>query len=128
MEKYFIRGLAHIGIMTDDPKRCAEFYVDNLGFRYYHEKDLGHLQLVFVENGGCVVEFVSRGARSADGAVDHIALQVQGIEDLVEELRAKGVEFETEKVTCMDVFPRGCKNIFFRGPAGERLELFDFTK
>jgi len=128
LEKYFFRGLAHIGIMTDDPKRCAKFYVDNLGFRYYHEKDLGHLQLAFVENGGLVIEFVSRGAISAAGAVDHIALEVQGIEALVNELRAKGVDFETKEISYMDVFPCGCKNIFFIGPAGERLELFDFTK
>ena len=128
MGKYFFRGLAHIGIMTDDPKRCAEFYIDNLGFRYYHEKDMGQVQIVFVENGGCVIEFVSRGARSGVGAVDHIALEVQGIEAIVDELRAKGVKFETEKINCMDVFPCGCKNIFFKGPAGERLELFDFAK
>lgn len=128
MGKYFFRGLSHIGIMTDDPQRCAKFYVDNLGFRYYHESALRDLRLVFVENGGCIIEFVSRGARSTAGPVDHIALEVQGIDALVAELRAKGVEFETDNVNCMEVFPCGCKNIFFKGPAGERLELFDFTK
>jgi len=28
----------------------------------------------------------------------------------------------------MSIFPSGCKNIFFKGPAGERVEFFDFTK
>ena len=25
------------------------------------------------------------------------------------------------------MFPKPCKNAFFKGPAGERVELFDFT-
>lgn len=126
---YIVRGLNHIGIMTDDPARCAQFYIDNLGFRPYYEAALGPKAIVFVELGGMVLEFVPSEARDTDGIVDHIAIEVQGIEALVAELKAKGVVPEDVKVGGMpSFFPNGAKNIFFRGPAGERIELFDHSK
>lgn len=128
MGKYFYKGLAHIGIMTDDPDKCAKFYIDNLGFRPYHEAALRDFKIVFVENNGMIIEFVGKGGVPHPGTVDHIAIEVQGIEALVEELRAKGIEFESDTINTMSIFPSGCKNIFFKGPAGERVEFFDFTK
>ena len=126
---YIVRGLNHIGIMTDKPEECAQFYIDNLGFRPYYTMQLGPMKLVFVELGGMVLEFVPSGARENHGIVDHIAIEVQGIEALVAELKAKGVAFEKDEVGVMpDFFPSGSKNIFFRGPAGERVELFDLSK
>lgn len=129
MKDYLVTGLAHIGIMTDNAKECAEFYISNLGFHSFYSYCAGDLCLEFVENGGCVIEFVQGGSVPDAGTVNHIALHVQGIEALVEQLREKGVEFETEEITKMpDFFPNGVKNIFFRGPAGERIELFDYSK
>lgn len=126
---YFVKGLAHIGIYTDDAKRCAEFYIENLGFRQFYEACLGDTVLSFVECGGCVLEFVQRGTVEENGKVDHIAIEVQGIEALVEKLKAKGVKFETDTINKMPgLFPDGSKCIFFKGPAGERVEIFDYTK
>lgn len=129
MGKYFMRGLAHIGIFTDNPQKCADFYVENLGFHHYHKKE-GNMGICFVENGGCIIEFVGAAPEHpVDGLVNHICLEVQGIEALVDELRAKGIQMETDGVGYLpDLFPNGVKNIFFRGPAGERIELFDYTK
>lgn len=130
MSGYIMRGAAHIGIMTSDPDKCAAFYVDNLDFHYHYEVALGDKKIVFVENYGLVLEFVG-GSKDDIGAgqVDHICLEVQGIEALVEELKKKGVEFENDgKVSEMpNFFINGAKNVFFKGPAGERVELFDYT-
>jgi catechol 2,3-dioxygenase-like lactoylglutathione lyase family enzyme len=129
MSDYIVKGLAHIGIMAEDPRKCAEFYVEKLGFRHFYEKELGQMTLSFVENGGCVIEFVQKGPVPVPGTVDHIALEVMGIEALVAELKAAGVEFESENINHMaDFFPNGVKNIFFKGPAGERIELFDYSR
>jgi lactoylglutathione lyase len=129
MSNYIVKGLAHIGIMAEDPKKCADFYVEKLGFRHFYEKKMGPMSLCFVENGGCVIEFIGRGPVPVSGTVDHIALEVMGIEALAADLKAAGVEFESEKINGMaDFFPNGVKNIFFRGPAGERIELFDYSR
>ncbi len=129
MKDYLVTGLAHIGIMTDDAKKCANFYVNHLGFHHHYSYKAGELVLEFVENGGCVIEFVQSGKENNAGIVNHIALEVQGIEALVQKLRGEGIVFETEEITKMpDFFPNGVKNIFFTGPAGERIELFDYSR
>ena len=128
MGKYIMRGLAHIGIYTEDPKACADFYVENLGFHPYHHKS-GDMEIYFVENGGCVMEFVpNKPDHPVDGLVNHVCFEVQGIEDLVAELEAKGIQMESGVNVLPDLFPTPVKNAFFRGPAGERIELFDYTK
>jgi hypothetical protein len=42
------------------------------------------------------------------------------------ELKAKGIVFETEEPIVIDKLFNGARIIFFRGPSGERLELFEF--
>lgn len=129
MSNYLVKGLAHIGIFTKDARACADFYIKHLDFRFQYEHMLGDLLLVFVECGGCVVEFVQIDDVEQNGKVDHVALEVQGIEALVEKLKAEGIEFETEEIGMTPDFgPNGMKNIFFKGPAGERIELFDYSK
>jgi hypothetical protein len=74
-----------------------------------------------------VIEFVGVGAKTETGVVDHIAIEVQGIEALAESLRPKG---SISKLCRLDagLFPNGFKNVFFTGPAGEKIELVDFSK
>ncbi len=129
MNDYLVKGLAHIGIMTEDAKGCAQFYIDNLDFHPFYSFKAGELVIEFVECGGLVLEFVQAGKFEHAGVVNHVAIEVQGIEKLVEKLRSKGIVFETEDITKMPTFfPNGVKNIFFTGPAGERIELFDYSR
>ena len=130
MNGYIMRGCAHIGISTEDPDKCAAFYVENLGFHYYSEAELSDgRKIVFVENYGLVLEFVGgKEDNIGAGQVDHICLEVQGIEALAEELKKKGFVPEDAKIGAMpDFFINGAKNLFFTGPAGEKIELFDYT-
>ena len=125
MENYLISGLAHIGVFTTDAKKCAQFYEKHLGFR----PTTAMRPMVFTWNLWNAVAVLSNLWRTEGcghtGTVDHIALEVQGIEALVEKLKSEGITFETEEITKMpDFYPNGVKNIFFRGPAGERIELF----
>ena len=126
--EYMFKGLAHIGIMTDDPRRCAEFYINNLDFRLFHVVPRDGFEIVFVENGGVVLEFIGRGAVENVGVINHLTLEVKGIDKTVERLKAAGVELEADEARPMEgFFPFGCKNIFFKGPAGERVELVDYS-
>lgn len=126
--EYMYKGLSHIGIMTDDPKGCAQFYIDKLNFRHFHYVNRGTVEIYMVENGNLILEFVGRKTTDQAGVIDHICIEVVDIDKTVEDLKAKGVKFESEKANVMEGFyPFPCKNIFFRGPANERVELFDFS-
>ena len=128
MENGKITGLAHIGLFVSDITRTREFYENVLGFKciFSYMADGGITPVAFEKNGSCVIEVVQiDGAeKREDGHVDHIALAVENIEDLCEQLRAKGIEFESRDITvCPECFPNGSKWILFRGPDNERLEI-----
>ena len=128
MSEFLFKGLAHIGIFTDDPQKCVDFYCENLGFTPYHAAEFGPVKLRFVRCGSCVIEFVGAGSKPENGIVDHIALEVQNIEAIVKNLKAKGVPMEGEIGSMPGFFPNGFKNIFITGPAGERIELVNYSK
>ena len=125
-----LTGLHHIGVYTKDVGVSAAFY-ENLGFtvRYKTEMESG-VRLAFAEAGSCVVELIQpadpqKAKTGAEGTVAHIAIAVDDIEKYVCRMYDKGVKFLSESVnTVPSLFANGSKNIFFEGPSGERLELF----
>ena len=131
-----VKGLAHIGVFTTDMEESIRFYTEVLGFELIHQKDLvnpnGTTKLGFVNAGGLVMEFVQpadvTGLKDKKaGIVDHIAIEVKEIDDVILRLKDNGVTFETqEKSELADLF-NGVSNIFFSGPNGERLELFQYN-
>ena len=126
--QYFMKGLAHIGIYTSNPKECADFYVEHLGFHSYHMEQRENFVIYFVENQGCIIEFVEKEGFQGKGAIHHIALEVQGIEALAKELAQKGIVPKDYQIKKLEpFFAASIKNLFFTGPAGEVIELFDYT-
>ena len=130
MSEYILRGLSHIGLRSHKPQESCDFYINNFGFQMYYRHLINGLDCWFIERGGLVLEFVDDGKvhEDGDGMIYHIALEVCGIEGLVEELKAKGVLPEDAEIaTHTDFFPSGKKNLFFRGPMGEMIELFELA-
>ena len=124
-------GLAHIGIFTADMETSVAFYVDTLGFELFYSCDLGKTLLRFVKAGSCILELIQpdgyTGGRG-EGVVAHIAIEVQDIRTLVASLKAKGVKFNSPDVSVIPtLFPTGSTNIFFNGPNGEALELYEYV-
>ncbi len=128
-----ITGLAHIGIFTQDVDKAKAFYQDVLGFALTNEEalvgDKGTTRLAFLEAGSCIVELIqpadpSSVADRPAGRVDHVAMAVKGIDEVAERLKTKGIAFDTEEPSSLKILG-GAKNIFFQGPDGERLELFE---
>lgn len=118
-----ITGLAHIGIFVKDKEASVKFYRDILGFTVTNT----HNNLTFCNIGTCLLELVEvkdYQPRPA-GVVDHIAVEVENIEELCDSLRAKGVKMP-ETIGQMPDLLGGTKNIFFEGPDGERIEFFEY--
>ena len=130
------KGLAHIGLFTEDIEKSKGFYMDNFNFKLEHEvkvdKPAGAwLKIAFLNLNGMVIELLEPSDKTGikkgnDGCVDHLAIEVKELELLMENLRLKGITFETEKPIKVEKLFRGVQVAFFRGPGGERLELFEY--
>ena len=123
-----ITGLAHIGIRVRDMAASLKFYTEVLGFEKTGEQMFGTSHLAFLNIGTCILELIE-GAKYEErtaGQVDHIAVEVKGIEALVEKLKAQGVQFLSDEVCVAPTLLDGVKNIFFVGPDGERFEFFEY--
>ncbi len=127
MADYLFKGLCHIGIMTDNAEASVQWYCEKLGFRPWYAGKMGPMPLTFVEGYGMVIEFVAAGRFEGMGPVDHIALEVMNIEAAVADMRAKGVDIP-DPGCAPDFFPSGMKNVFFKGPNGEKLEFVEYAK
>ena len=95
-----VTGFAHVGILVEDLTPVARLFGDRLGVEVIGpEPDLG-LEVLWVRVGGTTLEFISptdpesRAARAiaaGQGGVHHVALQVDGLDELLRELDAAGV-------------------------------------
>ncbi len=121
-------GLDHIGIMVTDYDRSLDFYVNKVGFKIRSEEQMGDMKLGFLEAGTCVLELVAlpNAQPRPAGIVDHVAIQVEEIEMLMCKMIEKGVVFETPDIQDNKELLGGVRNVFFRGPDQERIELFEY--
>ncbi len=123
-----ITGLAHIGIKVKDIDASIKFYTEVLGFELTHKQLSGTSTLAFLNIGTCLIELIQSAVyeERTPGQVDHVAVEVKGIDALVQDLRAKGVHFLSDSVALCPGLLDGVKNIFFTGPDGERFEFFEY--
>jgi len=122
-----VTGLHHIGVHVRDAKISEKFYVETLGFEKTYEFHNGPTTLIFVKAGSCVIELIENANKDDRpvGTIDHIALEVKDIEPFVCRLTEKMVNFDTGEIRENPWLFGGAKNIFFKGPDGERIEFFE---
>lgn len=119
-----LQKLEHVGVMVSDMARSIDFYTRVLGLHLREKRSLdGGVELAFVGLGGAELELVAGAPApvSGDAEVNHIAFAVEALPAAMNAIRAidPAITF-TEPMTLWD--GNGC--VFFRGPDGERLELF----
>lgn len=117
------RGVEHIGIKAINIEEGIQFYTKILGFEFLYRKKPGLVELAFLRLGGTVVELVEmkEGDKFGDGVVNHLALNVTDIEKAVDWLKENQVTLMQDKPASLG---EGRYNFFFRGPSGEKLELY----
>ncbi len=127
------RGLQHLGIPVTDLARTVDFYT-RLGFNRIHRNHVdepgGRVEVAFMEQRGVVIEFyqVTEAEREAirsrkDGHIDHIAFDVEDVEEAYRELKEAGFDMAEPCVKYLAFWKRGCKYFAVRGPDGEKLEF-----
>ena len=118
-----IAGIDHVNIQTQDLAKLCRFYEEVLGLTvgerptfdsvgawlYAGDSPIIHLGVTDTEMNGNTLP------------VDHVALRAEGLEEIVGRLNEAGVDYQMH-----DVPGRAMRQLFFRDPAGIRIEL-NFT-
>ncbi len=138
-----LKQIDHIGIIVNDFEAAKQFFLD-LGFTVMGEADEqselldkvvgvknAHSKLVFLEapGGGSKLE-LTKFLNPAEEAVPaesvmyghgykHISLSVEGIDEIVADLKRKGFDIFVDVYNFQDVY----KLCYFRGPEGILVEL-----
>ncbi len=138
-----LKHIDHIGVVVNDLKVAKEFFVD-LGFSIQGEaeeqselldKVIGikgaRSQIVFLELPGGqtkleLTKFLNPAGEAKEQesvmhghGFKHIALQVEGIDEIVANLKAKGTDIFVDVYNYQNVY----KLCYFRGPEGLLIEL-----
>lgn len=133
-----IKALQHAGIPVSDIRRSLSFY-EKLGFRnvmeagFKIEKRPG--TCVMMENGSVLIELYelpeperSEAASRKDGHIDHIAFDVDDIDDCFQLLKNAGYQVQESAPVFLSFWNKGCKYFNIIGPDGERLEFNQILK
>ena len=117
-----IRGIEHTAIASPNPAKLAEWYVETLGFVVNYRGSTA----VFVKApDGSMIEIIQAEGEAAQATpktpgLRHLALTVEGFDEVYAALRARNVLFVTEPLDS-----KGNKVVFFEDPEGNLLHLLE---
>ena len=112
--------LNHVHLKTTDPKRTAQWYVDNLGATIVAELGANGYRLDLHGLSLNVTNMIASQTRKQLYGMEHIAIDTDEMEALVDKLKAGGVRILEE--TSITGGRRVC---FFEGPDGVQLEFIE---
>ena len=118
----------HIHLFTRNPEATASFYERMFGAEVIRSMQQGKPRIDLKLGGANIFiaevtpgDGVNPAPTTPYRGLDHFGLRVSGIDAIVAELKAKGVEFTREPTT---VRP-GVRVAFLRAPEGVSIELLD---
>jgi catechol 2,3-dioxygenase-like lactoylglutathione lyase family enzyme len=138
-----IKAIHHASLTVADLDRSRDFYVDVLGMELVREAELSgpaieeivglpgaRMKLAFVRKGAMMLELFqylsppgrqdTAARRPCDVGLGHVAFEVEGIEEVYQTLRRKGVRFVSPPRLV-----RTAKAAYLFDPDGVTLEIFE---
>lgn len=126
-------GWDHLAVRTKDLKETMSFYA-GLGFAMtgngYLDTDDGRLYIAFMTCKGFTLELIQLVGAAVDdpdtwknGKIDHIALDVENVQDAFMEARSRGYNVLDFGVKELPLFEKGCRFFTIKGPNGEKIEF-----
>lgn len=118
-----VTGTHHVALYTADLERLRAFYVETLGLPQVGAFPGG--KIIFIDAGSTAIELIARDgwAGTATGSWQHLAFEVESVDDAYDELRARGITFHVEPKDVPEGAP-SARVAFFKDPEGNILELF----
>lgn len=121
-----ITGFQHIGLPTNDIEKTIAFY-ETLGFEVVRREDIPSDKVAFLKLKNIVIEtYESKAgpcAKGIDGAIDHIALDVDDIEATLAAVKAAGLQPMTEDIQFLPFWEKGFRFFKVLGPSNEPIEF-----
>jgi catechol 2,3-dioxygenase-like lactoylglutathione lyase family enzyme len=112
--------LNHVHLKTQDPKQTAQWYVENLGARVVSDLGANGYRLDLHGLSLNVTTFIDSQTRQQLYGMEHIAIDTDELDTLVDKLKAQGIHILEE--TSIGGGRRVC---FFEGPDGVQLEFIE---
>lgn len=124
-----IKSFMHIGIYTYNVDKSVDFYTKILGFITTWRGNVmlpgGEVKVATVTLNNCAIELVTpldcSRINHVDGALQHLALEVDNLEETIADLMSKDIAI-TEAMSEIS-YEDGLLHCFIRGPEKERIEL-----
>ena len=118
-----ITGHQHLGIPTADIDKTLAFF-SSLGFETaYHTLNNGD-RVYFIRLKDVTVEtYESKEPAGKPGAIDHIALDVDDIEESYREVTALGYSALEDGIQYLPFWENGVRYFTIMGPNGEKVEF-----
>ena len=131
-------GWDHLAVRAKDLKTSMSFYAE-LGFSMtgngYLDTPDGRIYIAFMTCKGFTLELIQMvGGAVKDpdtwknGKIDHIALNVENVQDAFMEARSCGYELLDFGVKELPLFEKGCRFFTIKGPSGEKIEFNQVNK
>jgi catechol 2,3-dioxygenase-like lactoylglutathione lyase family enzyme len=128
-----INSLQHVGLPIVDLAVSQKFY-ESLGFNnvmtstFDHNGGTGHVAMMKL--GNIIIELyqmpepaLNEIKERKDGRIDHIAFDVDDIDETYRLLTSAGFAVVEDKPVYLAFWEKGCKYFNILGPGGERLEF-----
>lgn len=120
-----ILGLAHVGIPTNDLGKTVDFY-KALGFEVIlktRNEEAGE-DVAFLQMGNyCIETFENGAAAMADGAYQHVALEVADIDTMYGYIKENGYTCLPPGIMFLPFWEHGVRFFMIQGPNRERIEF-----
>lgn len=115
--------LNHLHLKTRDPEKTVKFYVENLGAKVVSQSPRGGYRLDLHGLSLNVTKFLDDQTREQKYGMEHIAIDTDELDTLVEKLKGQGIHILEQTVVS-----GGRRVCFFEGPDGVQLEFIEMKK
>ncbi len=126
----YITGLQHIGLPTNDIGVSVDFY-QTLGFRTVFEtvNEKVDEKVAFLRLGDLTMEiYENKQVALADGAWDHVALNVTDIESVFQAAKENGLQILDREIQFLPFWEHGVRFFTVKGPDGEKVEFSQYLE
>ena len=118
-----IQQLAHLCLHSEDLDATARFYCEGLGMeKGFDFQRSGECFGYYLKAGSGTFIEVFKGSPKAVGNIDHFALEVTGMQTLVDHLRKEGIAVSEPRLGADKAW-----QAWLEDPSGVRIELHQYT-